>query len=153
MTSEPDGAAVEVGDRSLGDTPLDTTLPCGTHELQIRRVRYGDVTRNVDLTPERTAKVDVKLSRPEYTLRVEATPRAMVTIDGKSAGLSPVSVKVAGHTPVDVSVALTGYQPWSKQVKLSKNTRLDAQLALIKLAPVPKPKPRATTATKPKPGP
>ncbi|HUS64141.1 MAG TPA: PEGA domain-containing protein [Kofleriaceae bacterium] len=141
VTSEPDGATVKLGDRRLGDTPLEAALPCGTHEIQIRRTRYADVTRKVELTAARTAKVDVKLERPEYNLRVEATPRAMVTIDGKSAGLSPVSVKVLGHTPIDVSVALTGYQPWSKQVKLSKNTRLDARLALIKLAPVPKPKP------------
>ena len=154
VTSEPDQASISEADHTLGTTPLDTTLPCGPHTLTARRVRYGDETRTVELTAGKKRTIELKLQRPEYTLRVDATPRAMVTIDGKSAGLSPVSVKLPGHTPVAVAVSLTGYEPWTKQVKLTKNTRLDAKLSLIKLAPVPKPKPRpAPTGTRPKPGP
>jgi hypothetical protein len=138
VTSVPDGATVRTGQLRLGQTPLDIPLPCGRHELSIRRPRYADVDRTITLTRGTPGTALVHLERPDYTLRVDATPRAMVTIDGKSAGLSPVTATVHGHTPVDVSVSLAGYAPWSKQVKLSKNMRLDARLELLKPGGKPK---------------
>jgi hypothetical protein len=68
----PEGAAVQVGDRSLGTTPLSTTLQSATYELRVERDGYLPVERTVTVASDQEQRLNLDLQRP---LRVRLAGR------------------------------------------------------------------------------
>lgn len=113
VRSTPPRALVLAGDAVLGRTPLEASVPCGKADLTIRRHRYLDETRRVVVQPGAPQRVDARLERPEYNLRVTSTPHALVYVDGVALGFSPVVAKVKAFTPVELTFERSGYQTGS----------------------------------------
>src|SRR5262249_11074415 len=112
--SSPSGATLTVEGKSHGNTPQTLRdLPLGTYTVQIARSGYGTKTEKVTLTAAKpSADVTITLTQgaskanatkpvPTATasssaktgaLRVTTRPAgAKVTIDGKAAGITPLS--------------------------------------------------------------
>jgi hypothetical protein len=95
ITSDPTGSAVVVDGSRLGETPLTTPLPAGTHQLQV-----GD-------QPPQTITVDAGASSALHVVLASAAaaaatgaadittdpPGAAITVDGVPRGVSPVQVR------------------------------------------------------------
>ncbi|HEU5423476.1 MAG TPA: PEGA domain-containing protein, partial [Nitrolancea sp.] len=64
VTSTPAGAAVVIDGRERGSTPAALALPRGHHWVTLRLARYGDVSYEVDLAPDRPATLDGILWTP-----------------------------------------------------------------------------------------
>jgi serine/threonine-protein kinase len=96
VTTTPPGAEVRLGDKSLGNSPVDAEIPIAAGKLIIRKRGFDPIERNIELASfsgnPPVAQLVEKLSpvgRGELT--VNALPWAHVFIDGKQVGDTPLS--------------------------------------------------------------
>lgn len=96
----PAGAQVWLSGRQIGVTPFKTDFAVGSYEIELR-YRGGTRTVTLDVTPGNTAVQRIEWNAPKITfgkLRVESDPPgAVVSIDGKPAGVTPLTT---GDLPV-----------------------------------------------------
>jgi hypothetical protein len=71
----------------------------------------------------------------EASLRVSVEPPAAVSVDGESAGTSPVSVRLNPGTH-RIGASHEGYQPLEREVELAPGGRVQLELSLVPLVPV-----------------
>ena len=88
VISEPPGAAVSVGGRYRGVTPLETELAPGqTYAVMLSKPGYEPATAPVDLTGTRGATVRVTLTPRIGIIKVVSEPAdAELFVDGKAMG-------------------------------------------------------------------
>ncbi|HTM23130.1 MAG TPA: PEGA domain-containing protein, partial [Kofleriaceae bacterium] len=94
VTSTPPGAQVKLGNRILGETPLDKEdLEPGRYELTLTRVGYQPQRAHVVLEPGRTARLDRTLEEAvkEGTVFIGMPPSswANVFLNGRQVGTVP----------------------------------------------------------------
>ncbi len=117
VKSDPDGAEVLVAGQNMGTTPARFELPCGQHEVLVRRSRYADETRKVRLRPGKLDRIEVRLGRPDHKLRIISAPLgATVTVNGKPAGTTPMVATVKGYQGNRVRIERPGFETWSRKV-------------------------------------
>jgi hypothetical protein len=95
ITSEPAGALVFEGDRQLGTTPLELSLPVGTHDVVIR---LGDDRHVLSLG------IDTKTVLAAHV--VLAAPRPTAAVEAAASRTSSAG-PVAGWLGLDVPIELT----------------------------------------------
>jgi serine/threonine-protein kinase len=138
LDSEPSGAEVKLGDRSLGTTPTTISLPLdGPHKLRFEHKDYlaaERVLRPDELTggPPRSIKIAQRLEPlPRGQLTIGARPWAHVTIDGDRKPDTPIvklAVSAGPHT-VRVACPATGKElKFVVQVEAGRETRRVADL-------------------------
>jgi hypothetical protein len=118
ITSQPPGAEIVIDDASvLGTTPQKVELPCGgPTNIVIRKARMVPATRVVTPTPE-GVNVRVALLRQTFLIKVSSTPAgATVTVNGKSLGVTPTTVKVPAFETSILALAKDGYAPETEKV-------------------------------------
>jgi PEGA domain len=130
VRSDPDGADIQVAGQAMGSTPTRFELPCGSHEIEVRRSRYAGAVRKVRLRPGKLDRVEVRLSRPDHKLRIVSAPvGATVTVNGKQVGTTPVVATVKGYQHIRVRIERPGFAPWSRKLYAREPlTRLSVKL-------------------------
>ncbi len=98
VVSTPPGARVTSGDRAWGVTPLSLPkVPPGTYPVTVRLQGYAPVTKEVRVSAGKEAALKVKLQAfgaLEITASHAGRPApAQIAVDGKGAGIAPVSIK------------------------------------------------------------
>ena len=148
IKSKPDDAQVFIGETRLGQTPLRVVLPCGAQALELRRPRYADLEKKIELDAGKLEKVEAQMTRPEHRLRITSVPGgAAVSVNGRSAGTTPASVTVSGFETARVSVSLSGYKTWSGKVySREPTTSVSAKLSADKESPKPSARPGKSPA-------
>src|SRR5262249_24926809 len=104
VSSSPDDAEIVLDkDRIAGRTPLKLELPCNAEaKVLVRKHGYFGVARSVTPTADPGDLKD-ELSRAVYQLKVSSTPAgATVTVNGKSGGVTPTTVKVTAFEPTTI---------------------------------------------------
>ena len=123
VVSQPAGAEV-VGpdDVVLGTTPAHVPLPCGAPiTLAIRKARLVTATRTLTPAPDSPA-VRVALVRPTFSVRVSSTPPgATITLNGRSLGVTPTTVRVPAFEASTLTLTKDGYAPEAEQVAPRSN--------------------------------
>ena len=122
FTSTPSGAAVTLGGKKRGTTPVTLDVACSRDTASFARSRY--VTESKAFTPsaKKTVKVAVRLDRPTFTLRISSSPSgATAIVGGKTVGRTPVTTKVRGFEAVTVKVSRSGYATKTSRVTAKKN--------------------------------
>jgi hypothetical protein len=111
FTTRPDGAQVLLDGRLQGVTPLTLAVEPGTHSVTLRHDRQE---RSLALTVAAGAEVaqyiELPASEPRVASRGQVSvvtdpPGALVTIDGRSRGFSPVTVPDLSGEEHKVSVS------------------------------------------------
>jgi hypothetical protein len=93
LRSHPDGAWVRVDGHLAGRTPVDASASSGAHEIVFEHPRYAPMTIHARAPGRATAE----LERPEARVRIESSPSgARVTVDGHTAGVTPLSITTTG---------------------------------------------------------
>jgi len=149
IESQPVGASVSIDGETKGPAPLDLTLPLGKHDVRLDLKGYVTRTQQLVLTAEAPHQdINLALVPPAPaggSADILSTPfGAVVTIDGKSLGPTPVmdvKLKPGEHS---LDIRKDGYEPYHGSVKVEpgQKARVDAQLhALIVAAPTPTPTP------------
>lgn len=124
LTTTPDVAAqVTLDGKPLGTTPLkDAQIRPGKHRLEFSADRYLSEVRELDVQGEHEhQKLDVKLT-PNWAPVSLTTrpPGAEVTVDGKSAGTTPLVMQLtAGQRAIEAR--LHGYNAWQDKIVVNAN--------------------------------
>ena len=146
VESEPPGARVRVNGQSKGLTPLQLAgLPFGPYEVRVEQKGYEAQTRRVSLdagTP--SAEVRVALARPAApasgTADVLSTPPgASVRVDGRPAGVTPLSALKLKPGKHRIEVALEGHETWAGTVDVApgESGRVEVRLSALPAPPAP----------------
>jgi hypothetical protein len=120
VTSKPAGAAILLGRKKLGVTPSTVSVACDTTELTLKRSRYALAKTKIAPTSGQTARVEVRLQRPTFALRVSSRPKATLYVGGRRVGSTPRTVKIRGYERTKVKLARKGYKTWSKRIYVKK---------------------------------
>ena len=152
----PAGARVTVDGVERGETPLALRdLELGTHTVSIARAGSAAVERSVTLTadrPSRTLEEALRASAPAPVApKREREPErakaarsgvgsvfiasrpagATVTIDGRPAGTTPLTVPSLGVGSHTVRITRPGYRPWTTSVEISEGVRARVAASLV----------------------
>ena len=132
LTSQPNGATVQIDGKELGITPWSGEMKPGNHKVGISSKGFLKEERVVPIQPNRDADVTFALNREPGPgrLHVETEPpEAVVSIDGKQVGTAPFTGDVS---PGDHELEVTneGYKTVAQQLNLEAGQQLSLKLAL-----------------------
>jgi outer membrane receptor for ferrienterochelin and colicins len=141
ISSRPAGAVVRRGDADgpvLGTTPVHLALPIGPTQLHLAAPGHEPAQPTVVISETATITLDLALATippPRGRVRVETNvAAALVLVDGKEAGFSPLVVSV-DEGPHEVRVQKPGYQPFRVEVAARPEVTLAVESTL---EPLPK---------------
>jgi PEGA domain len=123
VSSVPVGAEIVIGPTTVvGTTPQKLTLPCGDKvEVSIRKARFVPATRTITPTPD-GVKLKVALAKQMFLVKVSSTPAgATITMNGKSLGVTPTTVKVPQFEASTLTIAKDGYGTETEKVTPKSN--------------------------------
>ena len=114
VESNPRGASITLDGRSLGYTPYDGQVPVGRHTVRLDLAGYQPYTTEVNVTPNKTAKIDVKLNpilSMEGEFNITSIPsNAEVFINGERKGKTTLRVKKLKPGRYQVTIIKPGYE-------------------------------------------
>jgi len=114
VESNPKGASITLDGRFLGYTPYDGQVPVGRHTVRLDLAGYQSYTTEVNVTPNKTAKIDVKLnpiSSVEGEFYITSIPsNAEVFINGERKGKTTLRVKKLKPGRYQVTIIKPGYE-------------------------------------------
>lgn len=118
VRSRPAGAAVFLGDRRLGTTPLRQRLCPARYQLQLRHARALPWQRAVELPSAGPVRLEAALipwrpnERPPGGSLIFSQPEgALVFVDGREEGRTPVFVAEAARGVRLLAVAAPDHEP------------------------------------------
>ncbi|MGE5316345.1 MAG: PEGA domain-containing protein, partial [Acidobacteriota bacterium] len=92
ITSEPSGAEIVLNGQRIGTTPYQGDISAGTHQLELRKVLHYPTIAEFSLREGEAKSLSLSLKPRFGYLSVRTDPSgARIMIDGKDAGLSPVT--------------------------------------------------------------
>ena len=129
VRSLPDGATVSIDGGNVGTTPYSGTIKGGNHRII---VASGGQIEHREITTEYGDPIDVvvNLGGASGELVVTSVPEgALVTVDNRSAGVTPAKLIVAPG-PHEVKLSAYGYAPYTftAQVPANDTSRVDGVL-------------------------
>ncbi len=117
VASSPAGADVAVDGTLRGTSPLAIATECGTHRIDISRVRYQTMTVWAAVAGDRPEPIDVALARPIHTVWIATRPAgAQIVIDGHAVGQTPTALNVLGYVPVALELRKPGYRAAMREI-------------------------------------
>jgi hypothetical protein len=139
VRSSPPGASVSVDGTVRGTTPLTLRdVPIGTRTIRLQRTGYQPVEQRIVLSADRPSRsIDVRLmpvARAATALRpppvatgrllVESRPPgARVTIDGRDAGVTPLTIASIAPGRHTVLITAPGWAPVTSTVDVKAGAR------------------------------
>jgi hypothetical protein len=124
INSAPPGAQiVSDGNAALGTTPATIDLPCGTDtKIWLKKSRYVSVAKVITPTPEGTKLDVIKLGRAMFSVKVTSAPSgATITVGGRSAGVTPSTIKLNAFETTHVTLTKDGFAPETEPVTPKAN--------------------------------
>jgi len=119
VSSEPNGAKVQVDGEELGITPCSKSLSSGEeYSVTVSEEGYYPESQMVMVQPEGKEIISVTLKEiPKGTLEVKSEPSgAKVWVNGKNAGVTPYSGLIVADEEHTVIVSAKGYNFKSQKV-------------------------------------
>ena len=147
VRTDPPGATVTLNGVARGQTPLSLRdISFGIHRLEVSRAGFETVERDVTVSErENVVPVGVELAPADGSstpgpstpapgsLAVQSRPSgARVTVDGRSAGVTPlvVALPIGRH---QVRIEGDGYQSWVTNVEVTSDERAQVNASLERL--------------------
>ncbi|MDP2983953.1 MAG: PEGA domain-containing protein [Candidatus Latescibacter sp.] len=129
---KPDGATVSIDGKEIGKTPLDDReLPQGSYTVTITRQGYTDFQQNISLSSGEKREIGYALAAL-VKIAVESRPNgAVVTIDGKNAGETPLRDFTVAEGVHEIALKRMGYETHREQVTVSPSTSLNISPVII----------------------
>lgn len=142
ITSVPDGASVYVNGEDTGEvTPaaLEKNKAPADYLVRLELDGYEPFEQKVSLKPGEPSIVHAKLNpNTAGSLVMNSKPEgAKISIDGKNAGISPLTVKgLDMNKPHKLLVEKEGYEPFEKDVELNDIDATQVFAELIEKTPL-----------------
>ncbi len=115
IDSKPSNASIWIEGQAIGKTPYRGKQPCGRAKFVVKRENYKsqEVTRR--LRDDGLNKINLELERPTYRVQVTSTPsRAVVRVNGKKVGKTPMAVSLPGYTKVKLVIEKKDHKAWKR---------------------------------------
>ncbi|MFT6896290.1 MAG: sulfatase activating formylglycine-generating enzyme [Paraglaciecola sp.] len=133
-----DGQLIHVG------ANLNHSVASGNYQLRISNPFFNDVTQDLRLARAQQLSLSPVLAPIQGSINIQSYPQgAQVIINGRSAGLTPVVVELAGGEH-EVVVSQTNYQTVTDKVNIglkdpqpTRNYQLAAKLGVLRVAAQP----------------
>lgn len=134
VTIDPPGASVRLGDRILGEAPLEKLrVNAGKAHFELSKEGYFPETVDVTLIGNQDNPVKLSLTPRDARATVSITSPvagAKVTIDGAARGQVPLEVKLSPG-PHLVQVEQSGYQDFESTIELQPQEKKKLEVALF----------------------
>ncbi len=127
-----EGALVFLDGELLGETPLLEIVPAGSHTLRVERDAYSAFEDIIQLGPDTTLELSIKLIRqaPGLEVRVDVDT-AKVFLDGKQVGAGKrVLVDPAPAGVHELRVTAPEFNDWTGKVTLRPGQLTPVEVAL-----------------------
>ncbi|HUS27803.1 MAG TPA: PEGA domain-containing protein [Kofleriaceae bacterium] len=123
VSSVPTGADIYLAKAKVGTTPFSLELPCGTAAtLTLKKARFLATDRTFTPSAVKANKITIKLGKTMFSLKVTSNPSgATITIGGKSAGVTPTTVKVAAFESSAITLSKPGFATDTQRVTPKQN--------------------------------
>jgi len=135
IDSDPPGAAVSIGGVFQGNTPLALhNIRLGTHRARLVLLGFNEKEVEFSVEDRIPRRVQVEMDSNSGTLVVHSDPvGATVFLDGRNAGITPLSIDRVPQGERDVSLQLMGYAPYRTNVLVRPNdtVRLEGTLTPV----------------------
>ncbi len=132
IQSDPEGAIVYVDGAVKGTTPLTLeALKAGKYEIKITKDGFGPWIEQITYAPDNGQKLTASLPSLQGELEITSTPEgALVFIDGKEVGQTPLVVKELEIGKKRIAIEAEGYEKWVRQIKVARDevTKIKAEL-------------------------
>jgi hypothetical protein len=134
VKSEPANAIIIVDGKEVGCTPTDIgNLKPGKHIVEVKLDGYQNWSESVEINPGKDKHITAILQQLVGSFNIESEPsKAIVIVDGKEVGNTPVDVGDLKPGKYLVEVKMEEYETWSKnvEIEIDKNVDLTAMLKL-----------------------
>jgi outer membrane receptor for ferrienterochelin and colicins len=119
-------------------TPCEAELALGPRVLYVRRQGYRDAVLQVQVQAEQRSELAVQLQPDTGTVVVDASePGALVEIDGRAVGFTPVVVPAVPVGTRTLRVSRPGFAPVERPIEVVTDRQVDATgLQLVPLSEV-----------------
>jgi hypothetical protein len=123
VTSNPPGAEVVLDTTVLGVTPAQLPLPCDAPvKLLVRKATYVAQQRAVTPAHDGSDKLKIALVHVSYSVKVSSSPPgATITMNGKSLGTTPATIKLPAFEAATLMVAKDGFSTETEHVTPKTN--------------------------------
>lgn len=131
VTSNPDNSEVYIDNRLIGKTPVNMhEAAAGQHQLKVQKNGYAPYEEQITLETGKSKPFSVELKKV-FTLKINSVPdEAEVYVNGKKVGVTPFSSTGVEDAKLEIVLQRNNYKPWKKNIRLSKNTDLDAKMEI-----------------------
>ena len=140
VTSNPEGAALYLDDHDLKlQTPASIdSIPAGEHTLEVRKESYKPYTRNFQMDPGDSIRIEASLIRVTSTMNtgsiaINSKPGgAQVFIDGANTGyVTPCTIDALSTGRHNIKISKRGYQTarLARTVQSGQTTSISVNLA------------------------
>lgn len=121
IRSNPEGAAVSLGEVSAGITPLAIhDIGQGTHRARLSLEGFDDKEIEFSVADRTPKALDVDMVSNAGVLVVQSSPTgATVFVDGRNEGTTPLSLNRVGRGERDITLQLSGYEPARRSVMVN----------------------------------
>ncbi|MEJ0028924.1 MAG: PEGA domain-containing protein [Bacteroidota bacterium] len=123
VNTEPQGASVRIGDKILGETPLQTKLLTGPYQLVIEKKDHARIDLPITIHENKTESISQILKSGKEVNIISVPSGADFTVDGHFYGTTPMTVtlRYGGHK-VDVT---SGAIKDSKTIEVKDDEQTD----------------------------
>lgn len=145
FSTQPPGADVYVDDEEIGRTPVTAEVLQGDHNIRIKLAGYKAWMDTISVTAnEAMALPEINLEQADAEVLVESVPsRANVTVAGRYAGQTPISVALTPGNTVDIRFFKEGYQRARRTLTVKSDEKqrlqvtLQPELAMVQFSSTP----------------
>jgi hypothetical protein len=123
VSSVPTGADVYLAKTKVGTTPGTFDAPCGAPaSFNLKKPKFLATERSITPSAAKANKLVVRLGKPMFSIKVTSTPSgATITIGGKSAGVTPTTVKLPSYETSTIALSKPGYASDTQRVTAKTN--------------------------------
>ncbi len=132
LRSIPDGATIVMGEKYLGKKPMRVSdLSPGTYDVTFSQFGYQKFSTSVPVEAGRITEVSASLVPDTGALAITSVPAGgSVLVDGKNAGIAPVTIRNLTGGNHTVAVSLDGYMPLQQTLRVVPGQTLPATIGL-----------------------
>lgn len=133
VTSLPSGATVKVDDVVLGKTPVTLArLSPGNRSVTLSYEGFASESKNIGLVAGEESKLAFTLTPTGGTIKIDGPKGAVVYLDGKKIGATPLTHKAAPGS-YKLTVRKKGYHSYSVKVTVDADKTTSKTAKLVKL--------------------
>jgi len=141
VASEPEGAAISVGDAVLGETPATVEVLQGEQTLSLRAPGFAEYRTTLDVVAGEPRDLGtITLTPAAGVLELASRPSgANVTVDGEFRGQTPLTMELAPDRAHEIALSRPGYRRYRASVSLAagaseqRDLRLEPRLGEVVL--------------------